>query len=79
MKRFEEYDVVRVTRLLTPHRQVDGTEGVMRQPEVGDLGTVVHILHDAGGNWKYMVECVDRGGMTVWLCDFDHQELEVQP
>jgi len=76
--RFQEYDVVRITRLLTPSRENSGTEAVRRQPQVGDVGTIVYVLHDAGTDSKYVVERVNEKGMTVWLCDFDHKELDLQ-
>ncbi|MBN1316473.1 MAG: hypothetical protein JXA42_13440 [Anaerolineales bacterium] len=76
--RFQEYDVVCVTRLLTPSRRIDGTDGVMRQPQVGDVGTVVAVWHNAGTGPIYMVECVNEEGLTTWLCDFDIEELELQ-
>ena len=74
----QEYDVVRSTRLLTPSRENSGTETVMRQPQVGDVGTIVYVLHDAGTDSKYVVECGDEDGMTVWFRDFNHNELRLQ-
>jgi hypothetical protein len=41
---FRELEVVRVVRLLTPTREVDGTAGLSRQPRVGDVGSIVHVL-----------------------------------
>ena len=69
----EEYDLVRVSNLLKSERYVDGSEGVVRQPEVGDEGTVVHV-HSPGR--AYIVECVDSQGLTIWLADFVSAELE---
>lgn len=51
---FKELDEVLITRLLEPTRQVDGTGPMVRQPLVGDRGTVVYVL-DAS---HYVVECV---------------------
>jgi hypothetical protein len=70
----KEYDGVRVVRLKTPGRHFDGTENVKRQPEVGDVGTIVHV--NAPGE-NYIVESVDSGGYTVWLADFSFNELEI--
>ncbi|MBK6696896.1 MAG: hypothetical protein IPG50_32640 [Myxococcales bacterium] len=46
----------------------------MRQPRVGDLGTIVNVL----GENAFTVECVDEGGLTLWLADFLTEELEAR-
>ena len=68
---FQEFDVVIVRALLTPARRVDGTEGVVRQPIVGDVGTIVHVHTPS----DYIVESVDDRGYTIWLADFSINEL----
>lgn len=72
---FKELDVVIVRDLLRPTRQIDGTEGVMRQPRLGDQGAVVHVLSPQ----EYAVECVDAAGMTVWLGHFGVNEIALSP
>ena len=73
----EEYEVVRVAKLLGGERHVDGTEGAVRQPEIGDLGTVLERLGPTEDGFEcYIVECVGEGGVTVWLADFSGAELE---
>ncbi len=71
---FRELDVVYVAQLLTSTRPVDGTGAVVRQPRVGDLGTIVNVL----GENAFTVECVDEGGLTLWLADFLTEELEAR-
>jgi hypothetical protein len=68
---FKELDVVVVRSLRTTVRPVDGTAGVTRQPRVGDVGTVVHVLGPA----DYILECVDTDGRTAWVADFHVDEL----
>lgn len=68
----EEYSVVKVVRLLTENREFIGSDGVKRPPEVGDIGTIVHI-NAAGKN--YIVESSDTEGYTIWLADFEDAEL----
>jgi hypothetical protein len=70
---FRELDVVRVTRLLTATRHVDGSRGVVRQPCIGDVGAIVHVL----GEKTFAVECVDAAGLTVWVGDFEAEEIEL--
>jgi hypothetical protein len=72
--KFREFGVVRVVKLIAADRHFDGSESVMRAPEVGDKGVIVY-LHDENAA-ACIVECVDRDGMTVWLADFDFEELE---
>jgi hypothetical protein len=68
-----EYAVVRVVRLLVPERQVVGTDGLTRQPRVGDVGTIVHVLE---ADAAFVVECSDDEGQALWIADFDASELE---
>lgn len=78
MNHLKEYDVVRVTKLDQPNRHYDGTESVKRLPQIGDLGTIVHVYSGAQDiNPAYIVECVDRNGFTVWMADFTAGELEL--
>lgn len=66
-----ELATVVVRKLVQPRRQVTGTERVLRQPRVGDQGTVVRV---PGADWR-TVECVDSSGCTLWLGDFHVDEL----
>ena len=71
--RFQELDVVRVVKLLTPTRSFESSKGAGRAPAVGDTGAVVMAYEEHG---VYTVECVSPEGMTVWLADFEPDELE---
>lgn len=68
---FRELDVVRVAKLLEPSRSVYGSDAVVRQPSVGDVGAIVNVL----GDDVFTVECVDSTGRTVWVADFVIEEL----
>jgi hypothetical protein len=68
-----ELDVVRITSIGTAERSVDGSPGFVRQPIVGDVGTIVHKV----GPTRFIVECVDGDGMTLWISDFDLDEVQV--
>ncbi len=72
----KEYDAVRVVRLLTANRPFDGTVGVRRPPEVGDLATIVHEYDPEDPRAPLAVEKVDPSGYTIWLADFERDELE---
>jgi hypothetical protein len=76
--RLEELDVVRVVSLKESKRAIAGTEGVKRQPRVGDKGTVVHVHCTADEEPAFIVECVSPEGYTLWLADFVLSELELE-
>ena len=46
-----------------------------RAPQVGDTGAVVDVLNGFGKPNRYVVECCDLGGKTIWLSDFSAEEL----
>lgn len=73
MSEISEIETVRVVRLNDPSRPVIGSGAHTRQPQVGDVGTVVSVM--GGGTW-FTVECVNSDGKTSWLCDFDRAEIE---
>jgi hypothetical protein len=68
---FHEGDAVRVTRLLASTRTFDGSRGLVREPRVGDVGAIVHVL----GGGIFIVESVDATGLTLWVADFAAEEL----
>lgn len=71
-----EYDVVRVVQLLTTNREFDGTEGVKRAPRVGDTATIVHQYEPDNPAAPVVAESVDGNGNTIWVADFQPDELE---
>jgi hypothetical protein len=73
----EEYDVVRVARLLSSSRLFSGTAGVSRPPRVGDQATICHQYDPCDPAAAVAVEMVDSQGRTVWLADFEPGELEL--
>ena len=44
-------------------------------PQVGDKGAVVDVLRGFGKPDRYVVECVNASGETIWLSDFSADEL----
>jgi hypothetical protein len=69
-----EYSIVKVVKLLKPSRDFSGSKNVSRPPQIGDIGTIVHV-HDPSK--ACIVEMSDEKGMTIWLADFVAEELEV--
>lgn len=70
-----EYDVVKVVQLVQADRPFDGTEGVRRPPQVGDVATICHEYDPQDPTVLVAVEKVDDDGFTVWLADFERSEL----
>jgi hypothetical protein len=76
MNKLREYDTVRIVKLLTNDRKFDGTDMVKRAPRVGDIATIVHKYEPSNLNGRFIVEKVNDDGYTVWLADFEKDELE---
>jgi hypothetical protein len=68
----KEHDCVKIAKLLQENRSFDGTENVKRPPQVGDIGTIVHMIENF-----CIVESVNSEGYTIWLADFLTDELEI--
>lgn len=68
----KELDYVKIIKLLREHRPFDGTEGVKRAPQIGDVGAIVH-YNEKG----CIVESVNSDGYTIWLADLLIEELEI--
>ncbi len=76
MRALKEYDNVRIVRLLRENRHYDGTDGVRREPAVGDVAIIAHEYDPEDPRGPVAVEKVDAEGSTIWLADFDRDELE---
>jgi len=77
MPAIREYDVVRVAFLKNQDRSFDGSDDVKRAPRIGDVATVCHEYSPNDPSSKVAVEKVTDDGLTVWLADFDRDELEL--
>ena len=77
MATLREYDVVRVVQLLTTSRELDSTEGIKRAPRIGDTATIVHQYESENPVAAVVAENVDGNGNTIWVADFQPDELEL--
>ena len=68
---FEIFDVVRIERLLTPRREVDGDTATPPQPRLGETGMVIESL----GDDLYLVERTTDDGLALWVAEFEAGEL----
>jgi hypothetical protein len=71
----QQYQLACVVQLRYPLDTYDGWRVNRRPPAIGDMGTIVDILHAPGLPNKYVVESSDADGITIWLADFDAEEL----
>jgi hypothetical protein len=76
MNTLEEYALVRVKKLKHPPEKYDGWRVNKRSPRVGDIGTILDILHAPNLPDDYVVESSEPDGIPIWLGDFDADELE---
>lgn len=76
MVSLEQYELVRIRQLLQPVAEYDGWRVNQRPPQVGDVGTLLDILHAPGLSDRYVVESSGADGVTVWLGDFAAEELD---
>lgn len=67
---------VKVIELRLADRDVAGTLGMVEDPQVGDVGTVLYEYQPPDG--RVSVEKANSMG-TVWLADFARDELEIVP
>lgn len=74
---FKSYDIVEVISLVTPNRGFTGTEGIMRPPRIGDIGTICHEYFHENSSTPLCVEMIDENGYTIWLADFNPSELSL--
>jgi hypothetical protein len=80
---FVEFDAVRVIRLTRLTREWGlppewrGAQSAFRAPEIGDRGVVMSALRPDEPGAPVVVECMREDGRTVWVADFDPDELEL--
>ena len=71
-----QYEVVRVRKILFPEQDYDDWAVNQRKPQVGDTGILIEILEAPGLQPRYVVESIGADGMTIFLSDFDAEEIE---
>jgi hypothetical protein len=80
--RFVEFDTVRIVVLHGSAEDHLAASGGVRLPQVGDTGTIVHLVptfEPDNPATRYLVEDVAPDGTTVWLAEFGRDELEYIP
>ena len=76
--RFTMFTTVQIAHLLTPMRELLNAGQLLRQPVVGEKGTIVEIF---GGldEATYLVEHLDAQGRPEWVAEFVADELQLVP
>lgn len=75
MDNLAQYSTVKVVALTKPLDSYDGWGVNRRAPVVGDVATIVEILHGVAGEVAYVVECGRAEGTVEWLGDFAPREI----
>ena len=76
MGKLVEYQLVRIAKLLHESADRDGWGVNQHAAAVGDIGTLLEVLHAAVHRDRYVVEHSGPDGTTIWLDDFDAEELD---
>jgi hypothetical protein len=76
MTKLKEYSTVRVVKLLLPADEYDGWDVNQRDPQIGDTGILIDILHAPNLPDKYVVENMGSDARAIWLSDFFAEEIE---
>ena len=76
MKHLTQYGLVRIVQLLQAPDYYDGWRINRRPPHIGDICTITDILQAPDLPEHYIVESCDEEGSTIWLGDFEAEELE---
>jgi len=76
MSKIQEYTKVKICKLIQNPDEYDGWRVNQRMPAIGDVGTLIDILHAEGLPDKYVVEKADTNGVPIWLSNFFEEELE---
>jgi hypothetical protein len=77
--RFVEFDQVRVIALHGPAVDRLAAPASARPPQIGDTGTIVHLVPTFDPDnpaTRYVVERSGPDGRLVWLAEFARDELE---
>lgn len=80
--RFIEFDQVRIIALAGPAVDRLVVPASVRPPQIGDTGTIVHLvptLDPDNPATRYVVERSGPDGRLVWLAEFARDELEFVP
>jgi hypothetical protein len=76
---FIQYEIVRIVQLKRAPEKYNEWRINQRAPKVGDIGCLIDILMASGYPNSYVVEAVAPDGTTIWLADFEEDELKLVP
>lgn len=70
MTELREYCVVRIVKRFRPSNEYDDWGVNQRNPQIGDTGTLIEMLHAPYLPDKYVVENAGGDGIPIWMSDF---------
>lgn len=77
MNTLEIYASVKIIDIVRAEDAYDGWKVNLRAPCIGDVGCIVDILKAEGLPDHYVVECCDHDGTSIWLSEFQSNEIEL--
>ena len=72
---FEQYDVVRINRILKMPKEGVWKDVSCTVPKVGDVATIIEIYTDPIVG--YELECSGSDGTTNWIATFNPKDIEL--
>ena len=76
MAELKQYSIVRIVKMVRPSSEYDDWGLNQRDPQIGDTGTLIDMLHAPNLPDKYVVENSGKDGIPVWMSDFFADEIE---
>ncbi len=76
MAELREYCIVRIVKLFRPSNEYNDWGVNQRNPQIGDTGTLIDVLHAPNLSDMYVVENAGNEGIPIWLCGFLAEEIE---
>lgn len=76
MAELKQYCIVRVIKMSRPPNEYNDWGLNQRNPQIGDTGTLIEVLHAPNLPDKYVVENAGNDGIPIWMSDFFADEIE---
>jgi hypothetical protein len=76
MKELIQYETVRVRKIQYPDDDYNAWKVNKRKPQAGDTGILIDVLKSVNLPPRYVVESSGDDGVTIFLSEFDVDEIE---
>jgi hypothetical protein len=76
MAELKQYSIVRIVKMIRSPNEYDDWGFNQRDPQIGDAGVLIDMLHAPNLPDKYVVENTGKDGAPIWMSDFFADEIE---